>query len=175
MERLDDAPVPKPLLEGTLTGTPPSAREGGWLAGEGTVLPARKGMVWFTGEGSIRPVRGRRQRRAERRQEGSQEAVTEMANGALRRRLLALASLLVALVTAAAAYHVGRECGAWEAKYRLEGMARPLLCLAVLRRSRGSARDYLAEGLLKSTERRIGPRALVSERIRAVRPTDEGT
>lgn len=175
MERLDDAPVPKPLLEGTLTGTPPSAREGGWLAGEGTVLPARKGMVWFTGEGSIRPVRGRRQRRAERRQEGSQEAVTEMANGALRRRLLALASLLVALVTAAAAYHVGRECGAWEAKYRLEGMARPLLCVSGSASVERERPGLPGRGAAEEHQRRIGPRALVSERIRAVRPTDEGT
>jgi hypothetical protein len=59
--------------------------------------------------------------------------MSKLASGALHRRLLALALLIVVLVTAAAGYHVGKECGAWEAKYRLQDTATSPLCL------RGSA------------------------------------
>jgi hypothetical protein len=107
-------------------------------------------MVWFTGEGSVRPVRGRQQRAPKGGRKGHRRAVTELANVALHRRLLALALLLVVLVTAAAAYHFGRECGAWEAKHRLEGMARPLLCFSGSAPVEREPRDYLAEGLLQS-------------------------
>ena len=120
---------PEPLLHGTTQATPPSALTG-WLTPEVNVLPAGKDTVWFTGEGSVRPVRGRRQRQAETEKGRSRDALRAMANVALRRRLIAVALFLVVLVTAAAAYHVGKDCGAWEAKHRLRGLPEPSLCLS---------------------------------------------
>ena len=53
------------------------------------------------------------------------------------------AKALWALVFAAAlalttitAYHLGKDCGAWEAKRRLDGAGRPALCFAVSRSGR---------------------------------------
>jgi hypothetical protein len=136
---VDEWALPEPLFEGNPRATPPSELSG-WLTREGTIVPAGEDGVWFTGEGSVRPVHRRRQRQRERGQGPSQETRSEIANGALRRRLLGLALLIVVLVTAAAAYHVGKECGAWEARTRLQDTATSPLCL------RGSAPVESAPG-----------------------------
>jgi hypothetical protein len=52
-----------------------------------------------------------------------------MADKSLLRPLVAalLGTLLVA-ATVLGAYHLGKDCGAWEAKRRLRGESPPILC-----------------------------------------------
>ena len=62
-------------------------------------------------------------------------APTSVLVPARRRGTRAVIVVVVALVVAAllvgtniAAYHLGKDCGAWEARERLKGGARPKLC-----------------------------------------------
>jgi hypothetical protein len=50
-----------------------------------------------------------------------------------QRRLVARVVVAVALlagVTHLFAYHLGKDCGAWEAHQRLQGLERPVLCFS---------------------------------------------
>ena len=58
----------------------------------------------------------------------------------------ALIAAMVLAVMLVAAYHLGKNCGAWEAKRRLAGESPPVLCFDddgernIRRRTRGSDR-----------------------------------
>lgn len=45
-----------------------------------------------------------------------------------RRSALIAGLILAVALTDAAAYHFGKQCGAWEAKRRVHGAEAPLLC-----------------------------------------------
>jgi hypothetical protein len=70
-----------------------------------------------------------------------------MADAFERRPIVAalVAAMLLAVIVVTA-YHLGKNCGAWEAKHRLIGESPPVLCFDddgernVRRRARGSDR-----------------------------------